>query len=354
MGKPFVSVLIDTYNHERFIEEAIVSVIEQDFPASEREILVVDDGSTDRTPEIVRKFEPHVRLLRKENGGQASAFNAGIPECSGKIVAFLDGDDWWESRKLSVVLNEFAAHDEIGVIGHGLYEVDEQGRRLFSNVPDRRYSCRFSSLQEAHQFLELRSFLGTSRLAARRSVLARMIPLPGALLVEADEFLATLGTAFSGCTVLEQPLTSYRFHSGNQFQFSEQDPRRQQRRSVSLDCLAKMLPPLLSAAGVAPAIVESLSVSNWIDSTRSRLALWGGWSWETVRVERKAFCGAYRDASFGYRIFHAAVLFAACLTPPRVFYKARHWYSARNLARFRGYAGKTVPADSLVVRKVWS
>jgi glycosyltransferase involved in cell wall biosynthesis len=354
LGKPFVSVLIDTYNHERFIEEAIVSVLEQDFPASDREVLVVDDGSTDRTPEIVRKFEPLVRLLRKENGGQASAFNAGIPECQGEIVAFLDGDDWWERKKLSVVVNEFAAHQGIGVIGHGLYEVDEQGRRLYVNVPDRQYCCRLSSLQEAHQFLELRSFLGTSRFAARRSVLVRMVPLPEALLVEADEFLATLGVAFSGCIILDQPLVSYRLHSANQFQFSQQDPRRQRRRSLSLDCLVNELPPMLSAAGVAPAIVESLTLPNWIDSTRSRLALGRGWSWETISVERKAFRSAYKDASLGYRLFHAAVLVAACLMPPGVFYKARQWYSARRLARFRVYAGKPVPTDSLVIRKVSS
>jgi glycosyltransferase involved in cell wall biosynthesis len=97
LTRGFVSVLIDTYNHERFIEQAIVSVMEQDFPASDREIVVVDDGSTDRTAEILRKFEPRVRLLRKVNGGQASAFNAGIPECKGEIIAFLDGDDWWQA-----------------------------------------------------------------------------------------------------------------------------------------------------------------------------------------------------------------------------------------------------------------
>ncbi|HZS70819.1 MAG TPA: glycosyltransferase, partial [Candidatus Acidoferrum sp.] len=79
--RPFVSVLIDTYNHERFIEQAIASVLDQDFPASEMEVLVVDDGSTDRTPEVLRQFEPRVRVIRKANGGQASAFNAGIPQC---------------------------------------------------------------------------------------------------------------------------------------------------------------------------------------------------------------------------------------------------------------------------------
>src|SRR5271156_98099 len=107
MAKPFVSVLIDTYNHERFIEQAIVSVLEQDFPAAEREILVVDDGSSDRTAEIVRKFEPQVRVLRKANGGQASAFNAGIPECKGELVVFLDGDDWWARGKLTAVAEAF-------------------------------------------------------------------------------------------------------------------------------------------------------------------------------------------------------------------------------------------------------
>src|ERR1700731_3606272 len=112
--KPAVTVLIDTYNHERFIEEAIVSVLEQDFPACAMEILVVDDGSADRTPEIVRKFAPRVRYLRKENGGQASAFNFGIPQAQGEIVAFLDGDDWWAGGKLSAVVGVFAESPEVG------------------------------------------------------------------------------------------------------------------------------------------------------------------------------------------------------------------------------------------------
>src|ERR1700687_3313331 len=107
--KSFVTVLLDTYNQEAFIEKAITSVLNQDFPASETEILVVDDGSTDNTPEIVRKFAPRVRLLRKINGGQASAFNAGIPEARGEIVAFLDGDDWWAPGKLACVVEAMKA-----------------------------------------------------------------------------------------------------------------------------------------------------------------------------------------------------------------------------------------------------
>src|SRR6266700_3107849 len=177
MPKPFVSVLIDTYNHERFIEQAIVSVLEQDFPASEREIIVVDDGSADRTPEIVRKFEPHVRLLRKENGGQASAFNAGIPECKGEIVAFLDGDDWWAPAKLNTVSAALAAEPEVGMVGHGTVAVFDDGRQHTEVLREgHRFSLR--SVAGAYVFRLHRCYLGTSRLTIRAELAREILPVP--------------------------------------------------------------------------------------------------------------------------------------------------------------------------------
>ena len=351
MSRPFVSVLIDTYNHEKFIEQAITSVLEQSISPADFEILVVDDGSTDRTPELIKKFAPRVTYLPKKNGGQASAFNFGIPQCRGEIIAFLDGDDWWEPSKLSTVLSEFESHPEIGAVGHGIFEVDEKGNQLYRNVPNRPYSCYLRNLEEAQQFLELRSFLGTSRFAVRRSVIDRILPVPESLLVEADEFLFTLAIALSGCIVLDRPLTSYRYHAGNQFQFSVRDNRRRERKFISLDCLAKDLPPRLHTAGVSAEIVEVVALPNWIDATRTRLALGRGWPWETVRIERRAFRANRRKASFGYRVFHAAVLAAAALLPPRLFYRGRDWYAARGLARYREFAGKAEPVSSLVVRR---
>ena len=81
MTTPFVSVLIDTYNHERFIEEAIRSVLSQDFPAAEREILVVDDGSTDRTPEILQSFASEIRVCVRPTVArpQHSIRHSGVP-----------------------------------------------------------------------------------------------------------------------------------------------------------------------------------------------------------------------------------------------------------------------------------
>ncbi|HVS88675.1 MAG TPA: glycosyltransferase [Candidatus Acidoferrum sp.] len=352
MTRPFISVLIDTYNHERFIEHAIVSVIGQDFPASDREILVVDDGSTDSTPEIIRKFAPHVRLLRKVNGGQATAFNAGIPECKGQIVAFLDGDDWWEPQKLSVVAAEFESHPQNGTVGHGIFEVDETGKRLNQIAPDRTYESHLSNREEGHEFLPLRAFLGTSRLSVRRSVLDRIIPLPASLQVEADEFLAAVATALGGTRVLHQPLTNYRLHSGNLFQFASWDTEKAKRKYGSLATIARELPARLAAAGIADEVAEILTNSVNLDAVRLRLSMGEGWSWETVKAEREAYRQSYRHATFGYRIFHLVVLGIATALPPRVFYKLRQWYTARGLARVRRLVGEATPVTSLAVRKV--
>jgi glycosyltransferase involved in cell wall biosynthesis len=213
MAKPFVSVLIDTYNHERFIEKAIVSVLEQDFPAAEREIIVVDDGSSDGTPEIVRKFEPRVRLLRKENGGQASAFNAGIPECRGEVVAFLDGDDWWARKKLSRVIPVFAEDPKIGVVGHGTITVLPDGKE-FTEVLREGHRFSLRSAEEARMFRRRKNFLGT-RSTIRSSILRKLLPVPETIRIEADEFVFTMAAALGEVQILDEALFFYRLHVDN-------------------------------------------------------------------------------------------------------------------------------------------
>ncbi len=95
-----VSVVIGVYNAERWIAETIASVLGQTW--RDFELVVVDDGSTDATAQIVRGFGEAVRLIQKENGGSASARNAGIRASRGRYVAFLDADDLWEPKKLEV------------------------------------------------------------------------------------------------------------------------------------------------------------------------------------------------------------------------------------------------------------
>src|SRR5262250_1213744 len=192
MPIPLVTALIDTYNHEHFIADAINSVLEQNLQSSDVEILVVDDGSSDHTRDIAQKFSPRMRLLSKTNGGQASAFNAGIREARGEIVAFLDGDDWWARGKLTAIVGAFAANPAVGLIGHGLTEVCRDGRRR-TETPRQAQHLRVTSVDQAKKFRLQRGFLGTSRMAYRREALRRIGPVPEVLTFEADEYLFTLG-----------------------------------------------------------------------------------------------------------------------------------------------------------------
>lgn len=93
-----VSVVIAVYNGERYLAEAIRSVLAQSLPAAE--LLVVDDGSSDATPRVCADFGSDLRYLRLAHGGVAAALNAGISTASSEWLAFLDADDLWSKDKL--------------------------------------------------------------------------------------------------------------------------------------------------------------------------------------------------------------------------------------------------------------
>lgn len=347
MITPFVTVLIDTYNHERFIEQAILSVLEQDIEPRDMEIIVVDDGSTDSTPDIVRKFVPCVRYIRKTNGGQASAFNVGIPLAKGEIIAFLDGDDWWARNKLRTVLEVFDRETDIGAVGHGYIGVHRDGHRS-RVVPDECYRLHLRSIEGANLFRRLKCFLGTSKVTIRKAVLNRVLPIPETLTVEADEFMFTLSVAVAGAIVIDQPLFFYRFHTGNLFQFQSPDLSKQQRKLNVLLSLMHTLPPRLAALDVSPDVIDVVIHDIWIQSEQLRLSLFGGWPWETFRVEKAAIRHAYRSMTPGYRLFKMLILASTLVLPPRLFYRLKRWYSEKNLARWRECLGAAMKASPIV------
>jgi glycosyltransferase involved in cell wall biosynthesis len=348
MSEPSVTVLIDTYNHERFIEEAIVSVLEQDFPPSEKEILVVDDGSTDRTPEIVRKFEPRVRLLRKANGGQASAFNAGVPEAKGEIIAFLDGDDWWKKNKLSAVMKAFEGTPAVGVVGHGIIQVDDLTRKSTILLPETPEYFDMRSAAGAQVFRNLMCFLGTSRVAIRRDVLMRVLPIPETLTIEADEFMSAVAVACGGAILLVEPLTFYRLHDQNLFQFRTNDAVRMRKKMQALDCLASGLSGRLAALDVPPEAAAIVVDPIRISVSRTRLILDGGTCWEAYRVERADFRHSYSRVGLGYRAYKELAMAMSLLMPPRYFYRLREWYSAKGLRRVRKVFGEPQPMAPII------
>jgi glycosyltransferase involved in cell wall biosynthesis len=315
MTTPFVSVLIDTYNHERFIEEAIQSVLSQDFPAAGREIVVVDDGSTDRTPEILGKFASQIRIIRKANGGQASAFNHGIPQCQGEIIAFLDGDDWWAPNKLSAVAEAFTFHPSTGLIGHSITEVLEAGTQR-SELVREGPEFRIDSVAGARTFRLRKCFLGTSRMAFRAELLRRIGPVPEALVIEADEFLFTLGALFSEVVLLREPLAFYRLQGQNLYQISDRDvPSLRRKHGVLLalvDALRRRFAEERVPAEISGIIVDAVQT----EADVLRLLLGDGSPLDTFRTELRSYDLSHGHASPVRRFLKCVSLVPALFISP--------------------------------------
>lgn len=110
-----VSIIIPSYNSERYIFETINSVIQQTY--LNKEIILVDDGSTDNTIDIVKSTGETILIFHQSNSGPSAARNLGVREASGDFVAFLDSDDIWESTKLEDQVDYLIKHQNIVAVG---------------------------------------------------------------------------------------------------------------------------------------------------------------------------------------------------------------------------------------------
>lgn len=114
--KKKVTVFIATYNQCKFLESAILSALNQDFPQEQFEVLLINDGSTDDTEAILSKFERDVRILRQDNAGLPKTCNRGIKEAQGEYFIRLDSDDLFDSKILSLDVPVLDSRPEVAAV----------------------------------------------------------------------------------------------------------------------------------------------------------------------------------------------------------------------------------------------
>jgi glycosyltransferase involved in cell wall biosynthesis len=217
-----VSVLIASYNYARFLPECLKSVLAQTRPPEE--IIVVDDGSEDETPDVMRRF-PDVRYIRQEHGGKSVAFNRAVAEASGDILCHLDADDYWMAPKLERVCRELADHPALGGVIHEIQHVDEDGNYLdltssYSIKPPTRPAI--ITLDDSEEVGFLYRVPGAKGLVAgnptttvtRRSALVDLFPLCPDMGLGVDCIFAA-GAVRYGLLFLPELLSAYRHHRGN-------------------------------------------------------------------------------------------------------------------------------------------
>jgi glycosyltransferase involved in cell wall biosynthesis len=125
LKKPLVSVIISTYNRARYLRQSIESALSQDYP--NLEVIVVDNGSIDNTPEILASFENKIRCLKEEKKGISAARNKGLRAAQGEFIAFLDDDDFYLPGKISLSTQKLLEDRSISLVYTDYIRVDSKG-----------------------------------------------------------------------------------------------------------------------------------------------------------------------------------------------------------------------------------
>ena len=214
---PLVTVIIPSYNYGRFIEEAIDSVLASDYPQELIEIIVIDDGSTDNTGNVVKAYGNRVNYQYIDNTRKAGAIKLGVEQAQGKYIFNLDADDLFESEKIRKVVDIFESDDEIVHVSHlNNYWDMGTGSKNPEDIPVEILDKKIHG-NELLEYLYTRKILygGGSTYAARSKAIKGKLNFKSEMGTVVDEYItvATIGLNYS--YFISQPLTLYRLHGNN-------------------------------------------------------------------------------------------------------------------------------------------
>lgn len=217
------SVLVATYNHARYIVETLDSVAAQ--TCADYEIVIVNDGSTDATAELVsswievfRRTRPNRAVLATTaNAGQSAALEHGLTLCRGRYICLLDSDDRWLPDKLASVARVAESDPAAGMIVHPVHVIDAVGRRT-GDVRPKRARLSEGDLREQVRRTGRQVAPATSGIILRADVFRGLVPMPTrGFPFGADAYLSFGASLTAPVCVLPAPLAEYRMHTDGQY-----------------------------------------------------------------------------------------------------------------------------------------
>jgi len=208
-----VSVVIPVYNGERYLQRAIDSVLAQTY--SDVEIVVIDDGSTDGSPAMLREYGDRLRVHHQANCGNVGLVrNTGIDRSHGEFVAFLDQDDWWLPEKLALQVQAMRASDSIGLVHTAVTDFDDDGCSESGLLNPDAHPERITG--RCFEELLLGNPMYNSSVMVRRSALNEVglcdLQIPGNTVQDYDLWLR-LAQVFE-FAFIPAAVTCYQMHSG--------------------------------------------------------------------------------------------------------------------------------------------
>ncbi len=261
---PLVSVILDNYNYGRFLAQSIDSVLNQTY--KNFELIVVDDGSTDNSREIIESYKERLIAIFQENAGQEAAFNAGIERARGEIICFLDSDDYFHKDKLEKVVASFANHPEWVQVGHCWISVDAEGLPVGSST-----SNVLSQGNVRDLLLKWGKYASTitSGLSCRRSVLEKVMPFGKGWGV--DAYLNVTLPFYGEVGGINEPLMFYRMHGKNIRAYNNNLSYLIQQREAT----ANFINEVAARAG----ITERFDIQRDVDYRSYKAMQQGGVAW---------------------------------------------------------------------------
>ncbi len=235
-----ISVILANYNGAKFLEEAIQSVIDQRF--NEYELIIIDDGSTDNSRNLISKYAHHFPdkikpIFSLRNKGQGESFNRGFSETKGDLICFMDSDDVWLPDKLSNVSNYFdLGHKNIAFLQHNLFLI-RHNTVTKENYRNTLISGNLYKTTQEAQILPV-GFTPTTGLTFPRSILEKILPIPQEFRICADGFLTRTALCFGDIASVSESWGGYRVHSDNH---TFENPQHNNR-----DYVTKLLVPALN------------------------------------------------------------------------------------------------------------
>lgn len=220
---PRFTILCATYNQEDYVEDMLLSALGQTY--ADFEIVIIDDGSTDGTPEVLRRVlerasaEQRSRVIteRTPNGGQTAAYERGFALSHGEYICLLDSDDRFHPDKLREIYQAARSHPEAGLIMHPLRMVDAAGRDM-GIVRPQAAAMSDGDMRETMRRIARHVAPGASGLVLRRDLMARLFPAPTKdFPFAADAYLSFGAACLAPVKALSTPLADYRMQPGGQY-----------------------------------------------------------------------------------------------------------------------------------------
>lgn len=235
-----VAVIIPSFNHDRYIGASISSVIHQTYKGVE--ITVVDDGSTDKTLEVLERYCRDIRVIQQENQGTQAARNTGIRASTGKYIALLDSDDMWLPDKLEQQIDILDKYPDVGLVYSLAYKIDDNGKYLTNDPIGRPLAPNIPILEQ----LLIQNPIPALTAVFRRECIDEIGFFDESLLGagDFDMWLRIAGNWEVAC--IPEPLALYRVHSQNTTQVLQRNKQAYREHRQALEKAFLLFPDKIS------------------------------------------------------------------------------------------------------------